>query len=237
MLDEALLWDNADSPFCLKARICLQLKSVPFRRVTVTVARRKELQRLNPLGKVPVLVDGGEVIIDSSAIARHLETRHPEPPLLPADPAARAFCALVEDWADEALYFLVCAFKWLNPENRAAALENTLAEIDAGMLRPLVARQLVRKVTRRYRAWGYGPEHLAEFVERMRDALGVIGALLDGKAYFLGRTPSLADVAVFVQVKWMQRYVEGRLVDEVPGLRAWLARLEELPAIADALSA
>jgi glutathione S-transferase len=237
MLDEALLWDHTDSPFCLKARICLQLKSVPFRRVTATVARRKELLRLNPLGKVPVLVDGGEVVVDSSAIVRHLEARHPEPALLPGDPAARAFCAVLEDWADEALYFLVCGFKWLNPENRAAALENTLAEIEAGVLRPLVARQLVRRVARRYRASGYGPEHVAEFVERMRDHLATIGTLLEGKPYFLGRTPTLADVAVFVQVKWMERYAEGRLIDEVPGVRAWLGRLEEAPAIADALSA
>lgn len=237
MLDEALLWDHSDSPFCLKARICLQLKGVPFRRVTATVARRKELLRLNPFGKVPVLVDGGEVVVDSSAIARHLEARHPEPALLPADPAARAFCALVEDWADEALYFLVCAFKWLNAENRSAALENTVTEIEAGLLRPLVAHQLVRRVARRYRAWGYGPEHLAELVERMRENLATVGALLEGKAYLLGRTPTLADVAVFVQVKWMQRYAEGRLVDEVPAVRAWLGRLEDVPAIADALSA
>jgi len=236
MLDEALLWDTSDSPFCLKARICLQLKAVPYRRVTVTLARRRELRRLNPLGKVPVLVDGGEVVVDSSAIARHLEARHPEPPLLPADPAARAFCALVEDWADEALYFLVGGFKWLNAANRAAALENTLAEVEAGLLRPVVAHRLVRRVARRYRAWGYGPDHLAELVERMRDALATMNALLEGKAFLLGRTPTLADVAVFVQLNWMQRYAEGRLIDEVPGVRAWLGRLEAVPAIADALS-
>ena len=237
MFDEALLWDNGDSPFCLKARICLQLKGVPFRRVAVTVARRREFLRLNPLGKVPVLVDGGEVIVDSTAIARHLEARHPEPALLPSDAAARAYCALLEDWADEALYFLTAAFKWLNPANRAAALENTLAEVEAGIFRPLVARHLVRTTTRRYRSFGYGPEHLGEFTERMREHLATVAALLEGKPFLLGRAPTLADIAVFVQVSWMQRYAEGRLIDEVPGVRAWLGRLEDVPAIADALSA
>ena len=48
MLDEILLYDHSDSPFCLKARICLRLKGVPFRRVTVTAGRRRELRRLNP---------------------------------------------------------------------------------------------------------------------------------------------------------------------------------------------
>ncbi|HYV57149.1 MAG TPA: glutathione S-transferase N-terminal domain-containing protein, partial [Candidatus Nitrosopolaris sp.] len=75
MLDELLLYDASDSPFCLKARICLQLKGVPFRRVPVTLGRLRELRRLNPLGQAPVLVQGSEVVADSSRIARHLEAR------------------------------------------------------------------------------------------------------------------------------------------------------------------
>jgi glutathione S-transferase len=236
MLDEALLYDHSDSPFCLKARICLQLKEVPFRCVTVTLRRRRELKRLNPLGKVPVLVHGEEVIPDSSAIARHLEARHPEPPLVPADPAAAAYCDLVEDWADESLYHIVGAFKWLNPANRTAALSNTVNELGAGLLAPLVGRALVRDVRRRYRAWGYGPESLAHFEERMRAALGALAALLEGKTFLLGRTPVLADVAVFAQLSWMRRYAEARLLDDAPVVRAWLDRLARLPPIAAALS-
>src|SRR5437868_669440 len=83
-----LIYDLNDSPFCLKARICLQLKGVAFRRVTLTVGRMRELRRLNPLGKVPVLVDGGVAIADSSRIARHLEERHLEPALIPVGPEA-----------------------------------------------------------------------------------------------------------------------------------------------------
>ena len=155
MLDEALLYDLNDSPFCLKARICLQLKGVPFRRVTLTLARRRELRRLSPACKVPVLVDGDYVIADSSRIVRHLERHHPEPRLVPIDPAARAYALLIEEWADEALYFVVGAFKWLNPENRPAALANTVAEMTGGLLRPIVGRLLVRNIRRRYAAWGY----------------------------------------------------------------------------------
>src|SRR5947199_153139 len=96
MFDDALLYDVSDSPFCIKARICLQLKDMPYRRVTVTVARARELRRLNPKGQVPVLVDGDDIVPDSSAIARHLEAKHPSPPLLPRDAASRAYCLLVE---------------------------------------------------------------------------------------------------------------------------------------------
>src|SRR5690348_13485983 len=163
MVDEVLLYDLNDSPFCLKARICLQLKGVSFRRVTLTVGRMRELRRLNPLGKVPVLVDGGTAVADSSRIARHLEGRHPAPVLIPVTAEARAYAALLEEWADEALYPIVGAFKWLNPENRSAALANTVDEMAPPPLRPLVGRLLVRNVRRRYAAWGYTPDRLGDF--------------------------------------------------------------------------
>ena len=89
MRDEHLLYDLTDSPFCMKARICLHLKGVPYRTVTLTVGRRRELRRLNPLGKVPVLVHGADVIADSSTIARWVEDHYPDPALIPADPEAR----------------------------------------------------------------------------------------------------------------------------------------------------
>jgi len=233
---ETLLYDLGDSPFCLKARICLQLKGVPYRRVTVSLGRRRELARLNPLRTVPVLVDGEHVVVDSSRIARHLENRHPEPLLIPTGPEARAYAALVEEWADEALSFLVGAFKWLNPANRAAALANTVTETVPAPLRPLAGRLLVRRRRRRYAAWGYGPDALPELESRMRENLTSLATLLDGKPFLLGRTPTLADVSVLAQVACLQRYAEGDLVASFPGVQEWIERLGAVPAIAAALS-
>lgn len=235
MLDEILLYENSDSPFCLKTRICLNLKGVPFRRVPITLGRARDLRRLNPLRKVPVLVLGTEVLTDSSRIARHLDASYPEPALLPTDAAARAYALLLEEWADEALYFIVGAFKWLNPANRAAALDNTVTEMTGRALRPLVGWGLARSVRRRYAAWGYTAAALGEFEERMRDNLDVLATLLADKPYLLGRRPTLADVAVFAQLNWMRRYIERRLLAGRPELQDWLARVEAVPAIAAAL--
>jgi glutathione S-transferase len=235
MRDEILLYDVADSPFCLKARICLQLKGIAYRRVALTVGRLRELRRLNPLGKVPVLVADGQVVADSSAIARHLEAACPEPALLPADAAARAYCSLVEDWADESLYHVVGAFKWLDPANRATALARTGREVGGGPLAPLVARLAARRIAGRYRAWRYTAAALPHFEERMRESLGWLATLVAGRDFLLGRTLTLADVAVYAQLAWMRTYAEARLLDDVPAVTAWLARLDAIPAVADAL--
>jgi glutathione S-transferase len=51
---------------------------------------KREVLTLNPVGKVPVLVDDGLVIWDTLAIAEYLAERFPEKNLWPADRAARA---------------------------------------------------------------------------------------------------------------------------------------------------
>ncbi|MBW5807000.1 glutathione S-transferase family protein [Burkholderia sp. COPS] len=52
--------------------------------------KRPEFLRLNPAGKVPVLVDGDLVIPESAAIVLYLAGKYPEKALLPVDPALRA---------------------------------------------------------------------------------------------------------------------------------------------------
>ena len=236
MRDELLLYDLTDSPFCAKVRVCLQVKGLAYRRITLTVANRKELRQANPLGKVPVLIDRGRAIADSSAIARHLEAEHPEPPLLPGDPAARAYVSLLEDWADESLYFVVGGFKWLNRANRAKAIERTVSELGGGVFRPVVGRLVARHIARSYRAWGYGAGSIAHFEERMRESLGWLAQLVAGRTFLLGRSLTIADVAVYAQLAWMRQYAEARLLDEQPAVAEWLARLDEIPEVYDAFA-
>jgi glutathione S-transferase len=236
VLDEILLYDLTDSPFCLKARLCLQLKGVSFRRVSVTLGRLRELKRLSPSWKVPVLVDAGEAIADAGRIARHLEARWPKPVLVPVGAEARAYAALLEDWADESLSFIVGGFKWLNPENRAAALANSSAELAGAPWRPLVGRFMVRSARRRYAAWGYTSAGLGSLEEQMRVHLATLATLLEDKPYLLGRVVTLADVAVFAQLAWMERYAERRLLADVPAVADWVARFAALPAVAAALA-
>jgi len=52
--------------------------------------RRPEFLRLNPAGKVPVLVDGDLVLTESAAIVLHLAEKYPDKGLLPADLRTRA---------------------------------------------------------------------------------------------------------------------------------------------------
>jgi glutathione S-transferase len=52
--------------------------------------KRPEFLRINPAGKVPVLVDGDRVIPESAAIVLYLADKYPEKALLPTNPDERA---------------------------------------------------------------------------------------------------------------------------------------------------
>jgi glutathione S-transferase len=232
---EALLWDLTDSPFCAKVRMCLHLKGIAYRRVTLTVGRLLALRRLNPRGQVPVLQHAGRTIPDSTAIVRYLEDEVGGPPLLPPDAAARAYCDLVEDWADEALSPLVGACKWRNPANRATALARTVPEIAGGWPHWIVGPAVVLRNAVRHRGAGLTRATLAVVAARLQDGLATWAALLADREFLLGRTPTLADVAVFAQLACLRGYAEGALVDEQPAVARWAERMLALPAVAAAL--
>jgi glutathione S-transferase len=63
---------------------------VPFDDMAASSEFKRQVLPLNPVGKVPVLVDGGLAVWDSLAIAETLAERFPDKHLWPADPAARA---------------------------------------------------------------------------------------------------------------------------------------------------
>ena len=77
-----------------RVRIALKLKGLDYEAVAVHLRRGEqhdpEYRRLNPQARVPALADGGHALTQSLAIVEYLDETRPEPPLLPADPTARA---------------------------------------------------------------------------------------------------------------------------------------------------
>jgi glutathione S-transferase len=81
-----ILVGQYDSPYVRRVAIALHLLELPFDRNTISVFSDAEAMReINPLGRIPSLVlDDGEVLIDSAAILDHIdEVVGPERALVP----------------------------------------------------------------------------------------------------------------------------------------------------------
>lgn len=77
-------------PYVQRVAIALAEKGAPFTRRTVDLADRPEwFKALSPLGKVPLLQVGGQVLFESAVIVEYLEDTR-APALHPADPLVRA---------------------------------------------------------------------------------------------------------------------------------------------------
>src|SRR5437868_701136 len=111
---------------CRSAMLMLGHKQVPYRRVDVITLLHPLVARLHGfdaggqrrtagarrplglrmgdrLGTVPALACDDQRISTNHGIARFLDDRHPEPPLLPADPEQRAAVEEAERWANYTL--------------------------------------------------------------------------------------------------------------------------------------
>lgn len=77
-------------PYVQRASIALAEKSVPFERIDIDLADKPEwFRKISPLGKVPLLMVGEEVLFESAVIIEYLDETE-TPRLHPADPLARA---------------------------------------------------------------------------------------------------------------------------------------------------
>ena len=80
-----------------RLRIALNLKGITAEPIAIHLTKEggkqhsPEYRAINPQRRVPSLVlDNGEILIQSPAIIEYLDEIHPSPPLLPTDPVERA---------------------------------------------------------------------------------------------------------------------------------------------------
>jgi glutathione S-transferase len=188
-----VLYEIAWSHFCEKARWCLDFKGVPYTRVAINPYTRRQVTALGSSGTVPVLVDEGRVIEGSAAIAAHLEVANPEPPLLPADPSARADVLAIQERCDEEL----------GPDSRRLAYARALANPNllrgtllwsrapGRWINGVMLRMIEPRLRRRF---GIYPDEVERSRGRVRALLDDLQERLSRGPFLVGETLTLADI-------------------------------------------
>lgn len=100
------LYHHPDCPYSQKVRVVMAEKELEYELTLVDLhnneQKSQDFLKLNPYGKVPVLVDEDVIIYDSTIINEYLDEEYPNPPMMPAadESADRARVRLLEDFCD-----------------------------------------------------------------------------------------------------------------------------------------
>lgn len=226
-----VLYQFPISPFCDKIRRVLHFKKVPYRVHDVPLLQSMTLlPRVNPIGKVPCIDDGGRVVADSTDIARYLEERYPAPALVPSSPRERALCHMLEDWADESLYFYEVRMRLTIPHNA----RRTIGWLTLAEPRPIqmAAQLIVPRITKDIAAkQGIGRKPVAMVIEEARRHVEALSDFLGEGSFLVGDSLSLADISVFAQMFCIRGTDEGgELVEARPAVARWMDRVDAATA-------
>jgi glutathione S-transferase len=221
---EIVLHQWCISPFCTKIRKVLAFKGLPYRIEEYGGLRGMKPKGLSAIGKLPVLDYGELRLQDSSQIALALDTHHPSPPLVPAS-VDRHLVHLLEDWADESLYWYQIWLRMFDDE----ALDRAVAAACAG--RPSYERPLFKAGMSRYRRWckaqGLGRYPAEQVLSNFQTHLDALEGRLQRDLWLCGDAPSIADIAVAAQLDEVVR--TSRHADQIherARLNAWRMRCQ-----------
>ena len=223
------------SPFCLKVHRALSAAGLSYER------RRGHspdaFRELNPAGQVPVLLVNGAPVYDSTRILARIELLGGRS-LLSNDRRTRAEQRLWEELADTALNGFLVAARWADDRNWPLVRDAYFAGAPA-FVRAFVPGMLRRKVVEALVARDVWRNGAAECWQRFETVLDDLDARAPAEGFWTGERVSVADVALFGQLRslctdltpWQKGAVRAR-----PALSAWLERVDRATASARPLA-
>lgn len=190
-----------------RVALALAHKGLEVESVVIDYSDRSPVIEVSGQPLVPVIVDDGHVVADSTAILRYLEETRPDPPLFPRDPARRAELDVFLEWFNEV---------WKEPPNA----------IEAELREPEPDREQIAALGARMRGW------LALFESMLhgRDHLFGDFSAADCAAFPFLKYARRRDPADDEQFHLILE-AHQRLGGGYPRLAAWIERVDERPRV------
>ncbi len=195
------------SPFCRKVRLVLAEKRIEVELIEERYwDKRPEFLRMNPAGMVPVLKADGLTLAESAAICEYLDEVHPEPPLMPKDPAERAEVRRLHFWFDDKFH------------------------------REVTANLLHERVIKKISGQGYPDSSKVKAgAKNIKYHIDYMGYLLEHRRWLAGERMSLADFAAAAQLSSLD-YISDVDWNRNALVKDWYATIKSRPAFRSILA-
>lgn len=204
--------DRRFSPFCWRTRMALAHKGLEVETVPWGFTEKDKLPAPND-GRVPVIVDAGRVVHDSTAIADYLEERYPDRPLF-GDAIARGLCRFVQNWTETVLQVglirlvVLDIYNHVRPEDRDYFRRSREERFGASLEDVVKDREA----------------QLPEF----RASLAPLRRTIERQPFLSGQGPAYADYVVFGAFAWARGISDFPLLAADDPVAAWRGRMLDL---------
>ena len=201
------------SPFCWRTKMALAHKGLAVETVPWRFTEKDKLPTPND-GRVPVIVDGGRVVHDSTAIAEYIEERYPDRPALFGGSAAKGLTRFVQNWTETIVQpglirlVLLDIHRHLGPADQAYFRADREKRFGATLEAVVEGRQA----------------RLLQF----RATLDPLRRTVERQNFVSGNTPAYADYVVFGAFQWARAISDFELLAADDPVRAWRGRILDL---------
>ena len=199
------------SPYSWRIRFALAHKQLAANYVPVRFSDAGIVRRISGQHCVPVLVDRGDVVADSWAIADFLDRRYPARPPLFADVARKTMCRALHQWTEQVL---------VPPLHRLSVADfvGCVDPVDQRYYRE--SREAMLGV-RLEEACGDRKTLHGE----VEAAVATIERDFGAGRFFGGEAPDYADYIVFSVFQWIRAFSALELLSEESILHPWRSRM------------
>lgn len=215
---DIILHHYSTSPFSEKIRLVLGYKELAWKSVIIpSISPKPDVLALTGgYRKTPFMQIGADIYCDSALICDVLEHRQPAPTLYPE--GVQGLARIMAQWADTTLFWAAMGYN-LSPKGAAHMFAGAPPEVarafgeDRGKMSAGMIRLRPGDATAAYKSY-----------------LRRLANMLEGSAYLLGATPTVADFAAYHPL-WFSRVrvpEMAGILDATPGVLAWMDRMAAL---------
>jgi glutathione S-transferase len=231
------LFHNDMSTCSMKVRLALAEKGLDWTSHELNLRagdqQKPDYLALNPNAVVPTLRDNGTVIIESTIINEYIDDAYPEPPLRPADPAARARMRLWTKQLDEGLHaetsvLSSCiAFRYQHLDGKTTEqIEAYIAAIPDAGKRERQSENIFKGVESKF---------FPAAVRRFEKMLADMESCLSDSDWLAGDDFSIADINFTPYAVRLDHLQLHGMWGNRPNYAGWYDRLQQRPAFKTAI--
>ena len=202
--------DRRFSPYCWRIRFALDHKQLDFEPVACRFTD-KDVIAFSGQDKVPVLVDGDNVISDSWSIACYLEQAYPDRPSLFGGPAGQSLSRFYVDWTDTVLHGTLIRLL-------ASDIHAHLHERDKSYFRESREKRFGTTLEE------FCSDH-AQALQELKRILTPLRRTLQNQLYLGGEAPLYADYSVMGAFMWARSVSQMPLLVSDDPVALWRSRL------------